>query len=363
MAKKTIGYVELIWTCPRCSTKNPGPNKFCTACGAPQPENVAFEQAPDATLITDAEKIARAQAGPDIHCPYCNARNPAGSKFCGACGGDQSGAKARARGGVVGAFSPISPAAAPIICPSCGTSNPAGAASCKQCGTVLTGAKPASQPAPAAALSPAARRRQNGLLAGVALVVFAVMAGIAILATRTRDVTASVAHVEWSRTVEIEALGPVPREGWWDEIPSGAEKGSCTLKYRYTQDQPAANSREVCGTPYTVDTGTGIGEVVQECVYEVSEDWCSYTVMDWQTVESTSQGAADLEPVWPSRALAAGERYGDRKESYSVTLEAGTRTYTITPESESEFRRYAVGSEWLLKVNTFGSILSLEPAN
>ena len=118
MAKKSIGFVELIWTCPRCTTKNPGPNKFCTACGAPQPENVAFEQAPDAKLITDAEKIARAKAGPDIHCPYCNARNPAGSKFCGACGGDQSGAKARASGGVVGAFSqtaaPAAPTAAPV---------------------------------------------------------------------------------------------------------------------------------------------------------------------------------------------------------------------------------------------------------
>ncbi len=300
MAKKTLGYVELIWTCPRCSTRNPGPNKFCTACGAPQPENVTFEQAPDAKLITDADKIARAKAGPDIHCPYCNARNPAGSKFCGACGGDQSGAKARARGGVVGAFSPGAAASAPIICPSCGTSNPAGASTCKQCGTVLTGAKPAAKPVPAATLSPEARRKLNGVIAGVALVVVLITAGIAFLASRTRDVAASVAHVEWTRSIEIEALGPVQREAWWDEIPSGAQQGSCSLKYRYTQDQPADNSREVCGTPYTVDTGTGVGEVVQECVYEVSEDWCSYTVMDWQTVEISSQARPTCSPFGPS---------------------------------------------------------------
>jgi len=362
MAKKSIGFVELIWTCPRCTTKNPGPNKFCTACGAPQPENVTFEQAPDAKLITDAEKIARAKAGPDIHCPYCNARNPAGSKFCGACGGDQSGAKARASGGVVGAFGQTAAPAAPVVCPSCGTSNPAGAPACSNCGTVLASAKPAAR-LPAAKATPAASRRLYGILAVVGLLVVCVIGGIIWLASRTKGVTASVVRVEWMRSVAIEAIAPVERQGWWDEMPSGAQQGSCELKYRYSQDQPAANSREVCGTPYTVDTGTGIGEVVQECVYEVSEDWCSYTVMDWNTVEVTSIGAADLEPVWPSRALASDERYGDRQESYTVVFDAGTKTYTITPESEAEFRRYAVRSEWVLNVNTFGSVLSLEPAN
>jgi DNA-directed RNA polymerase subunit RPC12/RpoP/ribosomal protein L37AE/L43A len=364
MAKKSIGFVELIWTCPRCTTKNPGPNKFCTACGAPQPENVTFEQAPDAKLITDAEKIARAKAGPDIHCPYCNARNPAGSKFCGACGGDQSGAKARASGGVVGAFSQTAAPAAPVVCPSCGTSNSAGASACSNCGAQLAGPRPAAPlAAKAGAAGPAISRKTLTIGGGVGAVLLLLCVGIAILSARSKGVTASVVRVEWMRSLAIEAIAPVEREGWWDEIPSGAQQGSCELKYRYSQDQPAANSREVCGTPYTVDTGTGIGEVVQECVYEVSEDWCSYTVMDWNTVEVTSLGAADLQPVWPSRALASDERYGDRQESYTVVFEAGTKTYTITPESEAEFRRYSVGSEWVLNVNTFGSVLSLEPAN
>ncbi len=46
-----------------------------------------------------------------------------------------------------------------------------------------------------------------------------------------------------------------------------------------------------------------------------------------------------------------------------MTLEAGTKTYSVAPESEAEFRRYTPGSEWLLKVNTFGSVVSVEPAN
>ena len=76
MTKKSLGYVELEWTCPNCETRNPGPHKFCNGCGAPQPEDVEFEQPIEEKLITDAEQIARAQAGPDLHCPYCEARNP-----------------------------------------------------------------------------------------------------------------------------------------------------------------------------------------------------------------------------------------------------------------------------------------------
>jgi len=364
MAKKTVGFVELIWTCPRCATKNPGPNKFCTGCGAPQPENVTFEQAPDAKLITDAEKIALAKAGPDVHCPYCNARNPAGSKFCGACGGDQSTAKARASGGVVGAFSATAAPVAPVVCPSCGTSNPGSSSKCSNCGAQLTApAAPAPLAAKAGTGVPKLSKRTLAIggIVGAALISLCVC--IAVLSARIQGVTASVVGVEWTRSVAIEALAPVEREAWWDEIPSDAERGSCTEKYRYSSDEPEANSREVCGTPYTVDTGTGIGEVVQECVYEVSDDWCSYTVMDWNTVEITTQGGTDLQPFWPSRALASDQRYGSQEESYTVVFEAGTKTYTITPDSEAEFRRYAVGSEWVLNVNTFGSVVSVEPAN
>ncbi len=364
MAKKTLGYVELIWTCPRCATKNPGPNKFCTGCGAPQPEDVKFEQAPDAALLTDPEKIALAKAGPDVHCPYCNARNPAGTKFCGACGGDQSAAKARASGGVVGAFSTTSALATPIVCPSCGTSNPARALKCSNCGAQLSSlasAAPAATTAGAGAPKLSKKTLAIGGVIGGALLALCVC--IAILSARTSGVNATVASVGWERSVAIQAMQPVEREAWQDEIPSDAQQGSCSLKHRYTQDDPAPNSVEVCGTPYTVDTGTGIGEVRQDCVYEVSDDWCSYTVMDWVTVDTATLRGQDLNPQWPSVSLASDRRYGDQQESYSVVFSANGKTYTITPNSESEFLRYQPGSAWVLNVNTFGSVVSVEPAN
>ncbi len=104
MTKKTVGYVKMLWSCPRCATRNPGPQKFCNGCGAPQPSDVPFEQAPEEKLLTDAAEIALAKAGPDVHCPYCNGRNAGNAKFCGACGGDLAGAKARQAGVVAGAF-------------------------------------------------------------------------------------------------------------------------------------------------------------------------------------------------------------------------------------------------------------------
>ena len=102
MTKKTLGYVHLEWACPNCQRKNPGPQKFCNGCGAPQPEDVEFIQAAEEKLITDEAEIARAKAGPDVHCPYCGARNPGDAEFCGGCGGNLAEAAARESGRVVG---------------------------------------------------------------------------------------------------------------------------------------------------------------------------------------------------------------------------------------------------------------------
>lgn len=53
MSKETFGYLKLEWTCPRCGSRNPGPQKTCLSCGAPQPENVAFQLPEKQELLTD----------------------------------------------------------------------------------------------------------------------------------------------------------------------------------------------------------------------------------------------------------------------------------------------------------------------
>lgn len=361
MVKKTVGYVKLEWTCPRCGTRNPGPNKFCTGCGAPQPKDIQFEQASQEKLIEDEAELARAKAGPDVHCPYCGSRNPAGAKFCGACGGDLAGAQARQAGRVVGAFQPGP--AAPIICPSCGTQNPGDALACSSCGTSLTRSRPA-EPAPAA--SPAGGTRRSlpviGIvLGGIVLCVLAI-AGVVLLG-RTNDLQGRVQDTRWTRSIVIEELGPVQLGDWQDELPSDAQSATCSLKYRTSSDEPAAVSTEVCGTPYTVDTGGGYGEVVQDCTYEVYDQWCEYTTNEWHTIDTTTASGSDLSPYWPELTLSDSQRSGEESETYEVTFQTPQGVYDYTPTDIAEYSQFQTGSEWILRVNGLGAIISVEPAH
>ncbi len=61
MAQKSLGYVQLVWTCPNCLTKNPGNYRFCKNCGASMPENVKFEQPIKEEIITDQALIDEAK--------------------------------------------------------------------------------------------------------------------------------------------------------------------------------------------------------------------------------------------------------------------------------------------------------------
>jgi hypothetical protein len=172
----------------------------------------------------------------------------------------------------------------------------------------------------------------------------------------------TVNNVEWTRTIAIEALQPVEREDWQTDIPVEAVVGVCTDKYHHTQDSPADGSKEVCGTPYTVDEGSGFAEVVQDCEYEVYETWCKYTVDEWQNIDTVTVSGSNFNPQWPSvGALGRNQREGAREEEYRVIFATEDGQYTFSPNSQSEFDQYQTGSRWLLKVNTFGAVTEAEP--
>ncbi len=356
MAKETVGYVQLEWTCPFCGAKNPGPNKKCSNCGSPQPEDVQFEQAAQEELIQDETAVAQAQAGPDIHCPFCGTRNPAGAATCSNCMGDLAEATARAKGKVVGKYR--KEAAPDIACPFCDTMNPATARACSNCNGNLhdpAPPKPAAQPAPP--------RRKMGVVGIIGLVVvIAACIFIASLFFRTDDVNGRVSAVEWTRSVAIEALVPVERSAFIDEIPSEIAVYDCRQERHHVQDDPAPNAEKICGTPYTVDTGTGIGEVVQDCQYEVYEDYCSFTVDEWQQIEMVTERGTNLTPFWPQPQLMTGQRLGAEQEQFEIVFESDGERYTYTTDSLDQFAQFEVGSEWVLQVNQLGSVVSVEPA-
>jgi hypothetical protein len=367
MVKKTLGYVELEWACPRCGTRNPGPEKACASCGAAQPKGVAFQQKAEEELITDEAEIARAKAGPDVHCPFCSARNPAGAERCTQCNAILNEAVARESGQVLGAHR--DGPAEEVKCPRCGASNDANALKCTQCNASLPAAAKARAAPARRSLTGTAAKKPRGKLSPVAIVaigVFGLMAlavcvFIVLSLIPSGEVTGVVQSVSWTRSIEIQALQDVTKEAWRNDVPANARLGTCTKKLHHTQDNPAPGAEEVCGTPYTVDKGTGHGEVVQDCEYKVYADWCRYTVQEWRVIDTASLSGADYSPQWPRTGLAMGQREGERSESYKVVFDTEKKTYTYSTSGD-RFRDFQVGSRWVLRTSALGGIKSVEPA-
>jgi ribosomal protein L40E len=358
VVKKTIGYVELEWTCPSCGARNPGTQQTCQSCGAKMPDDIEFELPAQQEVDTSAETAARVAVGPDIHCPYCGARNPGNAVSCSQCGGDLSEGARRATGKVLGAHEtgPVPD----VTCPHCGASNPGTATKCSSCGGNLT--RPTRVEAAAA---PKVQRRALPVLPiiGLAVVLCLVAVGLFVFLGRTSEAVALVQDVEWSYVIQIEEWGPAEHQAWRDEVPNDARLGRCEPKEHHIQDEPAPNATEVCGTPYVVDTGTGKGEAVQDCEYHVYEDWCEYTIQEWRISDEEVATGYDLNPKWPDLMLTAAQRAGRRQEAYEVILDADGQDYVYRPADLQEFRQFQIGSKWIVETNALGGVTSVKPSD
>ncbi len=356
MPQETVGYVNLEWTCKRCGSKNPGTTKICSSCGNVMSSTDKFELPAQQELIKDEAVIAKAERGPDVTCKYCGARNAADAKNCSQCSADLTEAAARQAGEVLGAFS--AEKKPDVKCPYCGALNPATALKCSNCAASL-----AKRPVDQVKAPPAVPAKTNRmpLFIGIGVLVVAVIV-CGLLLFRTTDTSAAVRGVQWQRAIEIMEERPVQHETWRDQIPANVPVGACELKVRGTQDQPAPNAEKICGTPYTVDTGSGVGKVVQDCQYEVKDDWCAYTQLEWTVVDSVVTKGADANPAWPTVNLRADQREGDRAETYVVFFSSDGKEYQMTVASASDLSKYVVGSRWKLKVNALGGVVSAEAA-
>lgn len=355
MARKTLGHVELEWTCKRCGTVNPGLEKTCTNCGSPMGDEDQFELPDEQKLITDEEKLSAAEKGPDIHCPYCEARNPADATECVQCGGNLADGEARQAGQVLGAHRDLP--AVEKVCPYCDAKIPANSQRCPNCGGDLA---PKSKTVEAP--KQAAKFPRWLMILGVVLVVLCCGAvGIfTILSRQSESVSGRVENVSWERSIDILEERLTPDSDWAENVPSGAQNVSCQDKYRDESDSPVPNSTEVCGTPYTVDKGSGVGEVVQDCKYEVYESYCDFEVLQWTVVTQSSASGSDLQPFWPDLSLASSQREGDSHETYTVIFSADGKRYNYAPGDAAEYSQYNLGSEWTLKVNPFGGVNAVE---
>lgn len=361
MTKKTVGYVHLEWECPACGSRNKGVDKICRNCSAAQPDDVQFEQVAQESLIQDEKLIAQAAAGPDVHCPFCGTRNAATATQCSQCLADLTDAQARDSGKVVGAHQ--KKAVPDVACTHCGSMNPGTAQQCSQCGAVLP--KP-DRPKPAAPRPKA--RRATGMSKTARFVMFGILGllvvaciAMVVLSNRTEEIVAEVEGVSWETAVLIEALVPVEDQAWRDQLADDADILSCRQELRRTQQNPAPGAREVCGTPYTVDTGTGVGEVVQDCIYEIYDELCTYSELQWRDFDLVTLTGDDFSPEWPNPTLAQDQRIGNETEMYEVYFWADGRSYTYRPDDLNEFTQFDDGSRWILEVNALNNVRSVTP--
>lgn len=357
MAQKTVGYVELEWVCPNCKSRNKGSQKTCLSCGAAQPENVEFINPEKQELIQDPAALEKAQIGPDIHCAYCGARNPANGKTCSNCGADLGQGKQREAGQVVGAFTPGQTAES--ICATCGSKNPTGSLKCTTCGAPLAnpGSPQVAQPQTPA---PASKPNIFLILLGAAA-VFIVIIILMNLFTE-KDLVGVVTQRSWKRSVVVEQFGPVRREDWKDELPSDAKIVSCTDKFRTTSSQPQPKSTEVCSTAYTKDQGSGFGKVVQDCTYYIYAQSCSYEINAWTRLRDETLQGTNTAPAWPAPQLSTNQRLGSQDETYLIVFDTPKTVQKYTTSDMKVYNEAVQNSRWTLKVNGFGSILSIQPA-
>lgn len=353
--RRTVGYIQNEWTCPNCGTRNKGGVKTCENCGAPQPENVKFELPSEQKIVTDQEQIKAAQKGADIHCPFCGTRNPADAKTCSQCGGDLVEGKAREAGRVMQAPPPQPKV---VKCDNCGAENPGSNAVCSNCGSplpkigaaqaVAAGAAPAQQAARASAGQP---KKTNWILIGGILGIFAICCVViaALFLIPTKSVQATVQDVHWQTSVPVQEIRAVDYSNERGSPPSGAYDVSCHNE-----------SQEVC-EQRTIDKGNGYSEVVEECHTE-TEQYCSYTVDEWKTIQTYTLDGSDLHPIYESPNLSSDQRLGNQSEELTVlfsTADGEQKEYS--PGSLAEYQQFQIGSTWTLNMNALGSITSVEP--
>ena len=346
MARRTRGYVQLEWVCPNCNTRNPGPKKSCINCGAPQPENVQFQRAVDEKLLNDEGTLKAAQAGADFICPYCGTRNTGLATVCVKCGGDLVEAKRRASGAVLQA----STGPRQVVCTNCGTVNSVSRSNCSKCGSPLPRA---STPSPAleAGKTEGAPKKKGSrwwVWAAVAAAVVLCVGAIMTFTVPASNLSATVSEVRWETSVPLQEIQVVHYSNEPGSPPSQAYDVSCHTE-----------SRDVC-EERVVDLGNGLGEVVQDCHTE-SEQFCSYAVDEWKTLQTYTLEGHDYSPMYAQPSVDSGQRLGEETEDYTVFFMTTDGQKTYSPSNLSEFSQYQVGSTWTLSLNAMGGVLDVKP--
>jgi len=194
-------------------------------------------------------------------------------------------------------------------------------------------------------------KKTNWLLIGGilgALAICCVVIG-ALFVFPSKSVKATVVDVHWQTSVPLQEIRAVDYNNEPGSPPSDAYDVSCR-----------DDSHDVCEQK-TIDKGNGYSEVVEECHTE-TQQYCSYSVDEWTTIQSYPLEGNDLQPVYESPNVSSGQRLGDPSEDLTVTFSTQSgEQETYSPDTVSEYQQFTIGSTWTLKMNALGGVVSVEP--
>ena len=234
-----------------------------------------------------------------------------------------------------------------------GCDNPGGARTCVKCGSPLpresTPAGVSSRLAQSPPNQTTTPKKTNWLLFGGIGLLFLIccVAVVMLFFVPSKSVKGTVTNLQWLTSVPVQQIQPVNYSNERGSAPSNAYNVSC-----HTED------KEVCEDK-TVDQGNGFAEVVKQC-HTDSTQYCDYTIDEWKTIQTYTLDGNDNSPVYENPSITSSQRTGSPTETLTVTFSIPSGQKTYSPGPVSEFQQYQIGSEWTLKMNALGGVMSVE---
>lgn len=299
--QESLGHYEMLWDCSHCDTKKllGKTHRHCPSCGAPQDETRRYFPSDDDKVKVEDHLFT------------------GGDKKCGSCGAAQSSK----------------------------------ATNCGRCGAPLGDAK--SVPL---VTQPKAAKKKSRLLWYIlfGVVVFGVL--VWFMCIRKKEVAMTVTGHSWAAVQEIEEYREVTEEAWHDEVPIGARQVSCSRKER---SKTEVQDGEDC-TIEQKDKGDGTFEEVENCTPRmktegVDDDFCTFQIERWTTVEKLETRGEGLEVTWPvvpASKVQSGlgaRRAGKKRGVYTVELNDGKNDRTCDV-GEGTWKKYKNGQTIKAKV-------------
>lgn len=365
MSRKGTWVVENTWICTSCKNSNLGRFMECQTCRSPKEadEKDIVPDASSAPAVKDAELLRLANQGANWVCEFCGGqvRNEHGKcvKNCGA---------------------PKAEAPKPIPVPA----SPSRAPAASQFYS------PSDYAAPRATASPPTKPARTWgkpvLWGALGCAALGGIVWLCVFLFASHPENARVSGISWRYEQSLYQRETRHGEGWG--TPFGAFNTSCEKRQHGTKDcnpykcNPHSESYKCnCKTveygchDVCVDQKNGFSKCHEACsereecstcsrtVYDtcheqcpVYDDWCSYDYYEWKHVTTQVTAGTSHDEHWGTLKADGPTQRVDPSEKYTVSFVRDPDSWTYSPRSLGDFKRFDTGTTWKILVNRVGSV-------